>query len=169
MRVKEFRDIVISALVLALAFGIALSGGFRAFQRTDILVLVIGMSLVAVSLDFVLHELGHRLIARKLRRDSHHVGRSHLHARVRSRMASNECRGGSIRRHRIHHRNVRTHRRAGWHCDAHRGEVRDHLAQTSRWVMASDGRLLQHQRTTDGRRRLKSKDSKEMKRVESYC
>lgn len=65
MRVKEFRDIVISALVLALAFGIALSGGFRAFQQPGILVLVIGMSLVAVSLGFILHELGHRLVARR--------------------------------------------------------------------------------------------------------
>ena len=65
MRVKEFRDIVISALVLALAFGIALSGGFRAFQQPSILVLVIGISLVAVSLGFILHELGHRLIARR--------------------------------------------------------------------------------------------------------
>jgi len=65
MRVKEFRDLVISALVLALAFGIALSGGFRAFQQPDILVLVIGMAFVAVSLGFIFHELGHRLIARR--------------------------------------------------------------------------------------------------------
>jgi len=65
MRVKELRDLVISALALALAFGIALSGGFRAFQQPAILVLVIGMALVAVSLGFVCHELGHRLIARR--------------------------------------------------------------------------------------------------------
>jgi len=65
MRAKEFRDLAISALVLALAFGIALSGGFRAFQEPAILVLVIGMALVAVSLGFVFHELGHRLIARR--------------------------------------------------------------------------------------------------------
>ena len=65
MKVKELRDLVISALVLALAFGIALSGGFRAFQKPGVLVLVIGMSLVAVSLGFILHELGHRLIARR--------------------------------------------------------------------------------------------------------
>lgn len=65
MKAKELRDLVISALVLALAFGIALSGGFRAFQKPGFLVLVIGMSLVAVSLGFILHELGHRLIARK--------------------------------------------------------------------------------------------------------
>ena len=65
MRVKELRDLVISALALALAFGIALSGGFRAFQQPATLVLVIGMALVAVSLGFVFHELGHRLIARR--------------------------------------------------------------------------------------------------------
>ncbi|MFC1994959.1 site-2 protease family protein [Chloroflexota bacterium] len=65
MKAKELRDLVISALVLALAFGIALSGGFRAFQKPGVLVLVIGMSLVAVSLGFILHELGHRLIARR--------------------------------------------------------------------------------------------------------
>ena len=65
MKVKELRDLVISALVLALAFGIALSGGFRAFQQPGILVLVIGMAFVAVSLGFVFHELGHRLIARR--------------------------------------------------------------------------------------------------------
>ena len=65
MRVKEFRDLVISALVLALAFSIALSGGFRAFHQPAIIVLVMGMALVAVSLGFVFHELGHRLIARR--------------------------------------------------------------------------------------------------------
>ena len=65
MRTKELRDLVISALVLAVAFGIALSGGLRAFQQPTVLALVIGMSLVAVSLGFVFHELGHRLIARR--------------------------------------------------------------------------------------------------------
>lgn len=65
MRAKELKDLIISALVLAVAFGIALSGGYRAFQRLDILIIVIGMSLVAVSLSFVFHELAHRLIARR--------------------------------------------------------------------------------------------------------
>lgn len=65
MKAKELRDLVVSALVLALAFGIALSGGFRAFQQLGILVLVIGIAFVAVSLGFVFHELGHRLIARR--------------------------------------------------------------------------------------------------------
>jgi len=65
MKAKELKDLVISALVLAAAFGIALSGGFRAFQQPAALVLVIGMALAAVSLSFVFHELGHRLIARR--------------------------------------------------------------------------------------------------------
>jgi Zn-dependent protease len=65
MKAKELRDLIISALVLALAFGIALSGGFRAFQQLGILAFVIGMAFVAVSVGFVFHELGHRLIARK--------------------------------------------------------------------------------------------------------
>lgn len=65
VKAKEFRDLVISALILALAFGIALSGGFRAFQQPAILVIVIGMAVVAVSLGFVFHELGHRLVARR--------------------------------------------------------------------------------------------------------
>ena len=65
MIAKELRDLVISALVLALAFGIALSGGFRAFQQPGILVLVIGIAFVAVSLGFIFHELAHRLIARR--------------------------------------------------------------------------------------------------------
>ena len=55
MRAKELKDLIISALVLAIAFGIALSGGYRGFQRLDILIMVIGMSLVAVSLSFVFH------------------------------------------------------------------------------------------------------------------
>ena len=50
---------------MALAFGIALSGGLRAFQQPANLVLVIGMAFVAVSLGFVFHELGHRLVARR--------------------------------------------------------------------------------------------------------
>ncbi len=65
MRAKELRDLIISALVLALAFGIALSGGFRVFSQPDILIVFSGMALVAVSLGFVFHELAHRLIARR--------------------------------------------------------------------------------------------------------
>ncbi len=65
MRTKELRDLVISALVLALAFGIALSGGVRVFQQPHVLALAVGIALVAVSLGFVFHELAHRLVARR--------------------------------------------------------------------------------------------------------
>jgi len=65
MRTRELRDLVVSALVLALAFGIALSGGFVAFQQPSALVLAVGIALVAVSLGFVFHELAHRLVARR--------------------------------------------------------------------------------------------------------
>ena len=65
MKEKEFRDLIISALVLALAFGIALSGGFTALRQPTDLIAVVGMALVAVSLGFVFHELGHRLVARR--------------------------------------------------------------------------------------------------------
>ncbi|MDP6647573.1 MAG: hypothetical protein QGG15_00400 [Dehalococcoidales bacterium] len=65
MKEKEFRDLIISALVLALAFGIALSGGFQALRQPTDLIAVVGMALVAVSLGFVFHELGHRLVARR--------------------------------------------------------------------------------------------------------
>ncbi len=65
MRLKELKDLIISALVLAIAFGIALSGGYRAFFAPWSLVIVILMSIVAVSLGFVLHEIGHRFVARR--------------------------------------------------------------------------------------------------------
>ena len=66
MKSKELKDLVISALVLALAFGIALSGGYRAFFTPGLLITVFLMSIIAVSLGFVLHELGHRFVARRL-------------------------------------------------------------------------------------------------------
>jgi len=66
MKSKELKDLVISALVLALAFGIALSGGYSAFSEPRLLLLVFLMSIIAVSLGFVLHELGHRFVARRL-------------------------------------------------------------------------------------------------------
>ena len=66
MKSKELKDLVISALVLALAFGIALSGGYSAFSEPQLLLIVFLMSIIAVSLGFVLHELGHRFVARRL-------------------------------------------------------------------------------------------------------
>jgi len=65
MRAKELKDLVISALLLALAFGIALSGGFRAFFEPRSLIIVSLMAVVGVSSGFVLHEMGHRLVARR--------------------------------------------------------------------------------------------------------
>jgi len=65
MRSKELRDLVVSALILALAFGIALSGGFRAFSEPSRLFIVFLMAIVGVSLGFGLHEMGHRFVARR--------------------------------------------------------------------------------------------------------
>ncbi len=66
MRTKELKDLAVSALLLALAFGIAFSGGFRAFLEPRGLIIVSLMAVVGISLGFVLHEMGHRFIARKL-------------------------------------------------------------------------------------------------------
>ena len=65
MRAKELKDLVTSAVLLALAFGIALSGGFRAFFEPRSLIIVSAMALIGVSLGFVLHEMGHRIVARR--------------------------------------------------------------------------------------------------------
>jgi len=65
MRSKELRDLIISASILALAFGIALSGGVRAFFEPSQLIMAVLMSIVGVSLGFVLHEMGHRFVARR--------------------------------------------------------------------------------------------------------
>lgn len=65
MRAKELRDLVISALLLALAFGIAFSGGYRAFSQPGNLLIRILMALIGISLGFILHELGHRFVARR--------------------------------------------------------------------------------------------------------
>ncbi len=65
MKAKELTDLVVSALLLALAFGIAFSGGFRAIFEPGKLISLFLLSLVGVSVGFVLHELGHRFVARK--------------------------------------------------------------------------------------------------------
>jgi hypothetical protein len=63
MRSKELQDLVVSALVLALAFGIALTGVIRAFFELRSLAIAFLMSIVGVSVAFVLHEMGHRFVA----------------------------------------------------------------------------------------------------------
>jgi len=67
MSEKELRDLVISAAALALAFTILFLHGFDAFAKNTLgeFVSVFVMSLIGVSLGFVLHELGHRYVARK--------------------------------------------------------------------------------------------------------
>jgi Zn-dependent protease len=65
MTSKELKDLVISALLLALAFGIALSGGIHAFFEPRSLLIVSLKAVVGVSLGFVLHEMGHRFVARR--------------------------------------------------------------------------------------------------------
>ena len=65
MKTRELRDLVISALLLALAFGLAFSGGFRALSNPGLLISMSLLALIGVSAGFVLHELGHRFVARR--------------------------------------------------------------------------------------------------------
>lgn len=65
MKTRELKDLVVSALLLALAFGIAFSGGFRAILEPGRLIGMFLLALVGVSAGFVLHELGHRFVARR--------------------------------------------------------------------------------------------------------
>ncbi|MDI6815087.1 MAG: hypothetical protein QMC90_03285 [Dehalococcoidales bacterium] len=65
MKAKELTDLVVSAFLIALAFGIAFSGGFRAIFEPAKLISLFLLALVGVSAGFILHELGHRFVARK--------------------------------------------------------------------------------------------------------
>jgi Zn-dependent protease len=62
MEIEEIKQLTISAIVLAFVFGFAYSGGFRGISA---LVIYFPVSLVVISLGFVLHELGHRTIAKR--------------------------------------------------------------------------------------------------------
>lgn len=63
MELKEAKELVISAVVLALAFGIARHGGITGLAAPSILNTAL-ISIITVSLGFLLHELGHRFVAR---------------------------------------------------------------------------------------------------------
>jgi Zn-dependent protease len=63
--VQEFFELIFSAVILAVAFGIFLSGGAKSFSDPSMLIEISLISLLAVSLGFVFHEMGHRFIARK--------------------------------------------------------------------------------------------------------
>ncbi|MDD5604806.1 MAG: hypothetical protein WC231_05575 [Dehalococcoidales bacterium] len=65
MKIKEFKGIAISAVALAIAFGIALAGGLDGLGNPVYVFQLIGISLLAVSTGFIFHELAHRLVARK--------------------------------------------------------------------------------------------------------
>lgn len=65
MEKQEIKELIISALVIALSFSIANGGGLIAFKSIQILAKSIVYSIVVVSLGFVLHEFGHRYTARK--------------------------------------------------------------------------------------------------------
>ena len=65
MKSRELKDLVMSAVLLALAFGIAFSGGFRALFNPGQLITMFLLALVVISAGFILHELGHRFIARR--------------------------------------------------------------------------------------------------------
>jgi len=65
MKLRELKDLVVSALLLALAFGLAFSGGFRALFDPGRLITMFLIALVVISAGFVLHELGHRFVARR--------------------------------------------------------------------------------------------------------
>jgi len=65
MERKELRDIVISAVVLAVAFGVALSDGIFGFTGFNTLATAIIVALFTISIAFILHELAHRYVARR--------------------------------------------------------------------------------------------------------
>ncbi|MEM7826969.1 MAG: site-2 protease family protein [Candidatus Aenigmatarchaeota archaeon] len=64
MQTDEIKGLVISALGLAIAFAIAFSGGIFSVDVVTLPSTFI-ISLVAVSFGFVLHEIGHRTMARR--------------------------------------------------------------------------------------------------------
>ena len=62
METEEIKELLISAVALAFVFGFAYSGGVGNLER---LAIFFPVSLLVVSLGFVLHELGHRTIAKR--------------------------------------------------------------------------------------------------------
>lgn len=67
MRFEEARDLLISAIAISIAFSIALLGGISKIIKTSIsdFLSIFTFSLISVSLGFILHEIGHRNVARK--------------------------------------------------------------------------------------------------------
>ncbi len=63
MQKTELRDIVVSAVALAIAFAIAFNGGITNIERFSLNTII--TAFVAVSLSFMLHELAHRFLAKR--------------------------------------------------------------------------------------------------------
>lgn len=61
---QEITELVISTITISISFGIAIGGGYRVFSNPSLLVKYSLISLLSISLGFVLHELGHRVMAR---------------------------------------------------------------------------------------------------------
>jgi Zn-dependent protease len=61
----EILEFVLSALILGIAFGVAIAGGAGAFFNMAGLRNTIFQSLIIVAFAFVLHELAHRVVARR--------------------------------------------------------------------------------------------------------
>jgi Zn-dependent protease len=62
---REISHLAISTIVLALAWGIAFSGGSDAFSDIDYFLDNTRIAFIAVALGFTFHELAHRCLARK--------------------------------------------------------------------------------------------------------
>jgi Zn-dependent protease len=62
---REFSHLAFSVLVLAIAFGIAFSGGMDAFNDIYTLMENIRVAFIAVVFGFAFHELAHRFFAKK--------------------------------------------------------------------------------------------------------
>lgn len=66
---KELKELIISAVVLALAFAIMFEGGLSGIVEGEGILAALSesflMSMIAVSFGFILHELGHRFVARR--------------------------------------------------------------------------------------------------------
>ena len=60
---KEINDILISAIVLSVAFGIFLNGGILGISNFSLNTLI--TAIIVVSTSFILHELAHRFLARR--------------------------------------------------------------------------------------------------------
>jgi Zn-dependent protease len=61
---QEITELALSTVIISISFGIAIGGGYKTFGDPSTLVKYSLLSLLSISLGFVLHELGHRIVAR---------------------------------------------------------------------------------------------------------